>query len=92
MNSRYEEQAILKWQGVKYFFEPGDLIMAKKLKLGKLVPKATGPYMFVKYKGVSKTTALVRTQEGRVLEFAAGHLIPVMVGVEGTVGRAWTAE
>ena len=48
--------------------------------------------MFVKYKGVSKTTALVRTQEGRVLEFAAGHLIPVMVGVEGTVGRAWTAE
>ena len=56
------------------------MVIAKQLKLGKLHPKATGPYTFIRYKGPSKTTALVRTADGKILEFAAGHLMPVVMG------------
>jgi hypothetical protein len=47
--------------------------------VGKLLPKSTGPYEFVKYKGRLRTIAIVRATSGKLLEFAAGHLIPLLL-------------
>ena len=41
-----------------------------------MVPRAMGPYAFVKYKGPMKLTAILRGPEGRVIECSSSHLLP----------------
>ena len=48
--------------------------------MDKILPKATGPYSFIKYKGKLRATAIIRAKDGRTLEVAAGHLLPVAGG------------
>ena len=52
--------------------------MIKQLRIGKSRPRSLGPYTFVRYKGKMCTTAVVRNVMGRLIEFAAGHLLPVI--------------
>ena len=50
-----------------------------------MLPKRTGPYKFVKYKGRLRAVAVVRGNHGRLYEFSAGHLIPL---ISANPGRA----
>ena len=88
MKKEYELQAALRGIGVEHIFSAGDLVLVRQLRIGKLRPKAEGPYYFLRYRGKLKAVAVVRTQEGRVLEFAAGHLIPVVPGTRLEETRA----
>ena len=42
---------------MEHFFEPGNSVLRMQRRIGKLLPKATGPFRFVRYKGPMKLTA-----------------------------------
>ena len=80
MKRRYEEQAALWNIGVDHHFKAGDLVMIRQIRIGKLLPKSLGPFEFVRYRGRLRMVAQVRNPQGKILEYSAGHLIPVVVG------------
>ena len=43
--------------GVEHFFTAGDSVLLMQRRIGKHLPKALGPYRFLKYKGEMKLTA-----------------------------------
>ena len=57
MKCLYEETAALKGIGVDFQFQPGELVLVKQLKIGKLLPKCMGPFTFLRYKGRLKAVA-----------------------------------
>ena len=77
MKKDYETKAALAAVGVTHYFQPGQLVLVKQPRIGKLRPKVIGPFYFRKYRGPLKAVAKVANRAGRLLEFAAAHLIPL---------------
>jgi hypothetical protein len=59
MKKDYEVKHLLKSMKVPYYFKPGDKVVVRQLRIGKMLPKALGPFTFLKYKGALKTIAQV---------------------------------
>ena len=94
LKREYEDRLLLRSIDVEHYFKAGDLILVKQLKVGKLLPKSTGPYQFLRYKGPLRATAVVKNAQGCIYEFAAGHLLPAVPGTVwpgGEIGREQAA-
>ncbi len=64
MAQEYEK----KVKHAAYVFEEGDQVYMKQRRRGKLLPKALGPYTFMKYKGVANKAAVVMNSKGRLID------------------------
>lgn len=52
-------ERVYKGDSIVYEFKEGDQVYVKTRKIGKLFPKAQGPFVFVKYTGKNCKSALV---------------------------------
>lgn len=56
--------------------------MLKQRQIGKLLVKATGPYIFCAYKGSTRTTGVIKNSKGKVIECSVSHLLPIRSSVQ----------
>ena len=61
---------------VPHYFKAGDKVLLKQRRIGKLLPRAMGPYQFVRYKAASCLTAEVQSVTGAIITCSSAHLIP----------------
>lgn len=81
MIREYARRADLARYDVRYLFSPGDRVLLKQKRPGKLNVKALGPYIFVRYTGPLHVTAVIADGTGRKLPpVSVANLLPVHAG------------
>ena len=63
---------------IPHYFSQGDRVLLKQRRITKALPRGSGPYIFVRYKGEMCLTAEVRSAEGVHFDCSSSHLIPVL--------------
>ena len=63
--------------GESYIFESGDLVLVKQRRIGKLRPKALGPFVFKRYVGIQSKSAEVQAGE-KLIVVSTIHLCPYL--------------
>lgn len=69
---------------MEFIHDPGDWVIVKQKKPGKLVSKAMGPYKFVAYKGRLGVVAVLETLAGKRFESSVANIAPLRSGVTKT--------
>ena len=59
MIADYLRHADLNEKDLRFVFQPGDRVLLKQRKPGKLQIKAVGPFVFVQYTGALQVTAKI---------------------------------
>lgn len=90
MVAEYERQHQLNEAGVEFIHEPGDWVIMKQKRPGKLRARAMGPYKFVRYKGVMGVVAVLETLQGKQFDCSVANLAPLRAGVTKT--QKWKAN
>ena len=76
MKTKYQEKVALGDMGIQYIFFFFYKVLVKQRRVGKLLPRAVGPLVFVKYSGPLKLTALVEDPStSQIRPFSSAHLI-----------------
>ena len=59
MVKQYLRRSNLAAVAIRFLFRAGDKVLLKQRLVGKLQAKATGPYIFIKYTGWKRVTAII---------------------------------
>ncbi len=62
-------------------FQPGDWVLMKQKRPGKMHSKALGPYRFIEYKKQYGLVAVIETVAGKKVECSVANLLPLRPGV-----------
>ena len=62
-------------------FQPGDWVLLKQKRPGKMQSKALGPYRFLGYKNQYGLVAEIETVAGKKVECSVANLLPLRPGV-----------
>ena len=75
MKRKYKTEACLKGLGVSYIFAPREEVMLKDFRVGKLTPRAWGPFKFICYEADGGCTTLIH-DGSKLQRVSAAHLLP----------------
>ena len=67
---------------MRFAFNPGDWVLMRQKRPGKLLVKALGPYKFRRYKGARRVVAELEDAKGKILESSVANLIPTRGNVQ----------
>ena len=76
MHREYMRRPKLAELDLRFELEPGDLVVHRQTRPGKLTVKAEGPYRFLKFVGENNLAAEVMSGEGKVIRCALANLLP----------------
>ena len=76
MQREYQRRHQLLKMEIPHYFKEGDWVLLKQRRVGKLLPRAMGPYRFLRYKAPSCLTAELTSVDGLRLDCSSAHLIP----------------
>lgn len=62
---------------VRIMYTPGDRVMHRQKRIGKLKSRAIGPLIFLDYCNATGLTARVKTLDGREFEASTANLAPM---------------
>ena len=75
MKQKYDREQELRGQEIAFIFQPGNRVLIKEHRAGKLLPKAPGPHSFIRYgEGLGCTARIFYGGRNRVV--SAAYLVP----------------
>ena len=77
MVQEHARRADLDQLDVRTAFNPGDMVLLRSPRPGKLKVRAVGPYTFLHYVGWRGTNAMIQGRSGQTLTVSVANLRPV---------------
>ena len=81
MEHAYAKQHGLDQLQVEFVHQPGEWVLMKQKRPGKMLSKAMGPYRFVQYTNDRGLVAELETVAGKKLQCSVANLLPLRPGV-----------